>query len=206
VVRAAAIVNAILIALLFSAVCGCWSSDGAAQGQTSASTPTPSLEAQADALGEDIDGNDVLYELKLRGPSSPESSLFNAVYDRYWQLRALHEDDEAPASDDQMVILHEKGMIFDHAPCEQPQDDPELYCGDAQGYIYHIQLYAKSPALRAALLNKIGTAWANAFAKFHPHNPHCAMLVVETLGLGRDGQPTDDYGEPIDETHCYAHR
>lgn len=189
------------VAVLF----GCASSGGGGQ-QQAAPSPTVSLENQADALGKDVDWNYITYDSKLDAGRGPRSSLFDNVDDRYWQLRALHEDDQVPTNDDQMVILHEKSLIFEHAPCDQPDNNPELYCGDANGYIYHIHLYVKSRARRAVLLAKIGSAWAGAFAKFHRQNKHCALLVVEALGLGRDGQATDDMGEPIDETRCYAHR
>ena len=65
------------------------------------------------------------------------------------------------------------------------------------------------PERRDAVLDRVGRQWALVFARYHPHNRHCALVIVD--GSPPDNQPydetqNDDTGTTSSRTRCFDHR
>ena len=167
--------------------------------------PTP-LDTPADPLCEPdaVNWNNESREAFLRSgdDNSRQTKLFDDFSDRCAQLHALDDNDVDP----QLPTREAKAMS---AVCSSSRAGAEYYsggfegkfeygpdvlCGPARGYIISIR--------RSDLIDRVGHRWAKVFARYHPRNHHCALVIVEGTPSA-DLTKNDDQGNEIKYMNCY---
>ncbi len=177
-----------------------------------ANVPVPGFAS--DAAG-GFDGLGVSYESRLNDgtSASARTRLFDDPADRRAQMEALREDDAYARDDDESerddtahdVSYAENKMLFSVcAPAAQLA--PAVQCNGRSGYILHLALRGDATSAQEdAAIDRYGARWAAIFARYHPQNGHCALVILASATTAEDEADNDDAGNAILRSKCFTH-
>ncbi len=138
--------------------------------------------------------------------ASGRSRLFDDPNDRDAQVAAVREDD-AYARDGSGFVVGEAENRALYAACVGGAAAPAtiaVRCSGRNGYILHLALRGEGGAsVERSALDQFGPRWAAIFARFHPQNRHCALVVLAAGATAEDEADNDDAGNAIIRTRCY---
>ena len=80
-----------------------------------------------------------------------------------------------------------------------------MQCNGRNGYILHLALRGDAtPAEEASAIDRYGARWATIFARYHPLNSHCALVILSSDVTAEDESENDDAGDAILSSKCFA--
>lgn len=169
-------------------------------GIVAASPAAASSATDVDALG-------IPYASRLTNgtSASAQTRLFDDARDRQAQIDAVREDDAYAADDSEHAVGYaENRMLF--AVCSSAlAAAPAVQCSGRTGYILHLALRGDLTDIQEdAAIDRYGAGWAAIFARYHPGNAHCALVILSSDATAEDASENDDDGNAILRRKCFA--
>jgi hypothetical protein len=157
--------------------------------------------------GQTLDGLGVTYASRLNDgtSASAQTRLFDLPGDRQAQIEALKEDDAYTRdASGNVVSFAENKMLF--SVCAPSAElAPAVQSNGRNGYILHLALRGDAtPEEQAKAIDRYGARWATIFARYHPLNNHCALVILSSDVTAEDEAENDDAGDAILNRKCFT--
>jgi hypothetical protein len=157
--------------------------------------------------GDTLDGLGVTYASRLSDgtSASAQTRLFDVPGDRLAQIEALKEDDAYTRDDSGNVVSYAENRMLFSVCAPAAGLAPAVQCNGRNGYILHLALRGDATAAgQASAIDRYGVRWATIFARYHPLNSHCALVILSSDVTAEDESENDDAGNAILSSKCFA--
>lgn len=155
----------------------------------------------------DVDALGIAYANRLTNgtPASAKTRLFDDARDRSAQIDAVREDDAYAAGDSEHDVAYAENRMLFSVCSSSLLAEPAVQCSGRSGYILHLALRGDaSDAREDAALDRYGAGWAAIFARYHPGNAHCALVILASDATAEEATENDDIGNAILRRKCFA--
>ena len=156
---------------------------------------------------DDVDALGIAYASRLTNgaSASARTRLFDDPGDRLAQIDAVREDDAYAADDSEHAVGYAENRMLFSVCSSALAAMPAVQCSGRTGYILHLALRGDlTDAQEDAAIDRYGAGWSGIFARYHPGNGHCALVILASDATAEEASENDDDGNAILRQKCFT--